>query len=1052
MYHCHIHFHFTGRRRELLDFIKKMPAPEYFSYGFSESDEPDRCFIPTADVIFANLQEMDADALLHTLISGRKKDSELILLAQPEQIRFSEELLNEAEDIWLLPMPEEEMRFRFLKWQRSYKKKMDSWETSHFLDAVINNSPNLIWYKTKDGIHEKVNESFCRTVNKTRQQVEGRGHAYIWNVEHDDPACIDSEEEVMRRKETCVTDEVIETGDGPRLLTTYKSPLYDLDGSVMGTVGLAIDVTQERAYEQELIRKNQMLETIFSSTECGVMCHTTDGSQIISINRAALRILGYESQEEMMADGFDMVAGSVIDEDKITLQKAILSLQSVDDSTSVEYQVLHQDGQIIHVMGNIKLMEENGERFYQRFLLDCTAQKLREKEESKKKDMEIEYRQKLFDIFSTYLASNMDDVYMMLNEDLATVEYISPNVERILGVSRNEVAEDLNNLGRARYLGEKTIGYEELKQMKPGTKFLAMETERINRKTGERKYFRESIYSVIIQNVNKLIIYISDRTRERQTQDVLTEALELAQEANKAKSAFLSNVSHDIRTPMNVIMGLVTLLKEESHQPERVLEYTQKISAASQHLLGLINDVLDMNKIESGKTTLNISQLDLAEVISDLNTIIRPQTRTKKQTFDISTASLKNEHLLGDKLRINQILINILSNAVKYTQEGGRIFMKVEELPQIDEKYSCIQFTISDNGQGMSEEYQNVIFNPFTREQESTINQVQGTGLGMAITKSLVDLMNGSIQVQSELGRGSTFTVRLELRIQEEERKDTSEFWKKNGFLRMLIMDRDEETCKNVIKTMSGTGVAMEFSTDRQTSLDMIRQAHQSGKPYNLILMDWNMPGLRGQEADRLLKKEYPHNTPVLLFTAYDWQEIEKEALDIGIDHFLPKPFFISNLRDTVEQIMGKSLKPVSDSKANCIIEGMNILVVDDIEINRMILVKILEKLGATTDTAANGQEAADKFENSQPGEYDVILMDIQMPIMNGYEATRVIRTSSHPSAKKVAVIAMTANAFIDDVHDALESGMDAHIAKPVVVDQLKATIGEVMRVKEELK
>ncbi len=1050
MYHCHIHFYFTGCRRHIFDVIKQMPVPELFSYDFSESDEPEKELISDADMILANLQGMDAGNILQMLVLEKKKNAGLILLADQGQLRFCEKNISEAEDIWMMPMSEEEMRFRFRRWQISCKAATDAWQTSHFLDATINSSPNLIWYKTKDGIHEKVNDSFCRTVNKTKQQVEGRGHAYIWNVEHDDPACIESENEVMRRHETCISNEIIQSGDGQKLLTTYKSPLYDLDGSVMGTVGIAVDVTQERSYEQELLKQNQMLETIFSTTECGVMCHTTDGSQILSINRAALRILGYESQSEMITDGFNMVAQSVVDEDKPKLRDAIQSLNKVGDSTSVEYRVQHKNDKILHIMGNIKLMEKNGERYYQRFLLDCTVQKLREKEESEKKDLEIEYREKLFDIFSSYLASNMDDVYMMLNEDLNTVEYISPNVERVLGVSAESVRKDLKQLGSAKYLTESRLELEDLKRLKPGAESITRETERINPKTGERKYFREIIYCVTIQYVNKFIVYISDRTRERKNQNVLAEALDMAKVANKAKSAFLSNVSHDIRTPMNVITGLTALLKEEADQPKRVIEYAQRISAASQHLLGLINDVLDMNKIESGQTTLSITELDLAEVVNDVNTIIRPQAKAKKQTFEIFTSSLTYEHLLGDKLRINQILINILSNAIKYTHVGGKIIMRVDELPQINKKYSQIQFSITDNGQGMSEEYQKVIFNPFTREQESTMNQVQGTGLGMAITKSLVDLMKGSIQVESCLGKGSTFTVKLELRIREKEKSVDPEFWRKNGLGRMIVVDDDREICKNVVKIMSGTSVITEFATDGPTAIDMIHQAREDGNSFDLILLDWKMPGMNGLETARLIRKEYSDKIPILLFTAYDWEEIKEGALEVGIDHFLPKPFFMSNFRDSVERIMGQSLKPVSSLKNDSSINGMHILVVDDIEINRMILLKILEKLGATCDTAENGQDALKKFENSKPGEYDIILMDIQMPIMNGYEATTAIRASAHPSAKHIAVIAMTANAFIDDVQAALEAGMDAHIAKPIVVDTLKSTIKEVMRIKKE--
>lgn len=1050
MYHCHIHFYFTGNPCNIFEAMKKMSPPEHFSYEFSHSGIPQENAAAEADVIFANLQGADASSTVHMLASSKRKEAELILLAEQNQLCSCENALSEIRDIWPMPMSEAVMNFRLLKWQEDYKAGKDFWEVNHFLDAALNSSPNLVWYKTKDGIHEKVNESFCQTVHKTKEQVEGRRHAYVWDVEQDDPACIESECEVMLSRKCCVSQENIETRDGLKHLTTYKSPLYDLDGSVMGTVGLGIDITRERNYEQEVLKRDQLLQTIFSTTECGVMCHTTDGSQILSINQAALKIMGYQSQQELLDNGFDMIAGSVVAEDRPKLLDTIRALKKVGDNATVEYRVQHSSGKILHIMGNIKLLERNGTLFYQRFLLDCTAQKIQEKKEWEKKDLEIEYQEKLFDIFSTYLSSNTDDVYMMLNNDAHAVEYVSPNVERVLGVSRDELAKDLRKFGHAKYLTGSPFSYDDLKKLEPGSESMKMETERINPRTGERKYFRESVYCVTIQNAKKLIVYISDRTRERKIQDALVEALDMAKVANKAKSSFLSSVSHDIRTPMNAIMGLTELLKDDADDPAQVIEYTQKIHAASQHLLGLINDVLDMNKIESGNTTLNISQFSLAEVIDDLNTIIRPQTKAKKQTFEIYTAALTFEELLGDKLRINQILINILSNAVKYTQSGGRIIMKVEELPQVNENYSQIQFTISDNGMGMSEEYLSKIFNPFSRENSSAINKIQGTGLGMAITKSLVELMNGSIQVQSKLGEGSTFTLKLELRIQDQAHGEDWNFWRKNGISRMLVVDDEEDICKNIIHTMSGTGVITQFATDGPMAVDMVCRARENKRPYDLILLDWKMPGMDGMETARQVRDHYKDDIPIMIFTAHDWEEIKEEALGIGISHFLLKPFFMSNFKEAVLRIMGNRSK-VLPQVGETDLKGKHILVVDDIEINRMILMKILNKLGATCDSAENGQEAIQKFEQSKPGAYDIIFMDIQMPVMDGYHATRAIRASSHPSAKQVSIIAMTANAFNDDVTEALESGMDAHIAKPVVVDQLKATVSEVLHHKKEL-
>ena len=371
MYQCHIHFYLAGCADRVFRLIKEMHPMEHFSYGFVESEYLEEGLCKKADVILANCKGLDEAGMTETgkMISATG-EAQIILLADKGQVPFLLEQMPGVRDIWTGDMSDGEIRFRLDRWRETYKQEKDFWETRHFFDATINNIPNLIWYKDKNGIHEKVNDSFCRTVNKTKQQVEGRGHAYIWDVEQDDPACIESENEVMSKQRTFVSEEIIKTGDGMRTLTTYKSPLYDLDGSVMGTVGVAIDVTQERAYEQEIIQKNRTLETIFTTIDCGVIRHTLDGAQVLSINRAALNILGYESQEELEADGFCLVAASVVPEDQQRVRDCIQELKKEGDSVSVEYRVRHKDGKMLHVMGNIKLLMEDGRLVCQRFLLD----------------------------------------------------------------------------------------------------------------------------------------------------------------------------------------------------------------------------------------------------------------------------------------------------------------------------------------------------------------------------------------------------------------------------------------------------------------------------------------------------------------------------------------------------------------------------------------------------------------------------------------------------------------------------------------------------------
>ena len=579
----------------------------------------------------------------------------------------------------------------------------------------------------------------------------------------------------------------------------------------------------------------------------------------------------------------------------------------------------------------------------------------------KEKDLEIAYQEQFFDIFSTYLANNTDDIYMMIDAAGRQVEYISPNAERILGIPIQSITDGEKFLSEAVFTSGKTIDFDALYTLEPDMSLRDISEEWLNPQTDEHKSFLIHAYCTLVQNKRKIIIYISDRTKERATQDTLTEALQIAQIANDAKSTFLSSVSHDIRTPMNAIIGFIALLQDEAENPDHVREYTKQIDAASQHLLGLINDVLDMNKIENGSTTLTFSEVELAEIIDEINTIIRPQTKAKNQTFEIFSSSVIHEHVQADKLRINQILMNLLSNAVKYTPEGGSIHMRLDELPQVDENYSRIRFTVSDTGIGISEKFQKVIFEPFARENSQIIRQIQGTGLGMAITKSLVDLMGGTIQVESQLGKGSVFTVELELRICKKE--DDPRFWSRYGIGKMIVADDNEETCLNIVKAMEKTGVTVDYATDGESAVQMMRAARKEGTPYHLILLDWKMPNLDGMETARLIRKKYSEKIPILVFTAYDWEEIEKEAEEIGVDHFMSKPFFMTNFKEVIRRVMGRK-KKVRSELDSMVVKGKHILVVDDIEANRLVLVKILNSLGASCDEACNGQEAFESFQS----------------------------------------------------------------------------------------
>ena len=1044
MYHCRIRFYLLGRDKALLDMIRAMPPLERFSHDFTGSGPLDAALCSRADVIIADLRGMDAAAVLDALLATKREGAELILAAGREQLEELKPRLPRVRDLWLDPV-RSEVSFRFLRWQEGFRQGKELWEQEQFLDAAINGVPNLVWFKDKNGIHEKVNDSFCLTVKKTHEQVHGRGHAYIWNVEADDPACIESEREVMETRRTCVSEESIQTGEGQRLLTTYKSPLYDVDGSVMGTVGVGIDITQERALHDELVRRSRMLESLFTTMDCGVLTHTLDGKQVLNANRAALSILGFSSVEEMMEAGFDMVAPTVVEEDQPRLRAAIRSLRAEGDTVGIAYRVRQPNGRLLHIMGNVKLTRENGVPVYQRFLLDCTAQKEREQQERREQERhQMELIQALSTDYSLVCFFNLDtgrgfplrmtggkegayaaafsaDLAFQESMDIYTGRYVWPDDREIFrrACSLERLREELEQKDsftiNYRVAAGEAAAYYQLRAVR----------------TGAWNDHRDVVLG--IRNVD-------DETREELEQkNFLREALSQANRANEAKSAFLSNMSHDIRTPMNAIIGFTTLLNKDAESPEKVREYTRKISASSHHLLSLINDVLDMSKIESGKTSLNIAPFSLPGLLEELYTILLPQARVKGQDFDFHVHGRPAEQLLGDKLHLNQILINLLSNAIKYTPEGGEITLLVEALTPITPQYAHLRFVVRDNGIGMSEAFLKTVFDPFSREMNSTTSGIQGTGLGMAITKNLVELMGGTIQVESRQGEGAAFTVELSFALPVQS--DEENFWARRGISRILVADDDQQIRLDIQEMMDGTGVEVSCVTDGPSAVKAAARARENGAGFHAVLVDWKMPGQRGVETVRLLRDEVGRDVPILVLTAYDWGDIEDEALAAGVNAFMPKPFFMSTFRQVLSDLGSvQSAGPARPPED--VLKGLFFLVAEDNELNMEILSEMLAMEGAGCEVAANGQLALERFLRSEPDRYDMILMDVQMPVMGGYEATRRIRASGHPRAADIPIVAMTANAFAEDVRHALDAGMNGHLSKPIDMNAMRELLG----------
>ncbi len=519
----------------------------------------------------------------------------------------------------------------------------------------------------------------------------------------------------------------------------------------------------------------------------------------------------------------------------------------------------------------------------------------------------------------------------------------------------------------------------------------------------------------------------------------LDKARREAVDANHAKSEFLSNMSHDIRTPMNAIVGMAAIATTNISNMQQVQNCLRKITLSSKHLLGLINDVLDMSKIESGKMNLNMDQISLREVIESIVSIVQPQIKEKNQNFDVFIHDISTENVCCDSVRLNQILLNLLSNAIKFTPEGGSIRMSMfeKESPK-GEDWSRICITVEDSGIGMSKEFRDKIFESFAREDNNRVQKIQGTGLGMAITKYIVDAMGGTIEVQSEQGKGTMFCVTLDLEkaiVQEEDMILPA--W------RMLVVDDDEQLCLSAVKSLKTIGVEADWTLDGESAVQMVEKRHLQHDDYHIILLDWKLPGMNGIKTANEIHRKLGDDIPIILISAYDWSDIEEEARDAGITGFISKPLFKSTLYYSLRKFAGiADEKKIEYEDKTEDFSGRRILLAEDNDLNWEIAEELLGEIGFSMDRAENGKIGVEMFENSDIGFYDAILMDIRMPIMNGYEATETIRALDRADAAEIPIIAMTADAFSEDHKKCMEAGMNAHIAKPIdlqeVVKQLK--------------
>ena len=658
----------------------------------------------------------------------------------------------------------------------------------------------------------------------------------------------------------------------------------------------------------------------------------------------------------------------------------------------------------------------------------------------RRKNTEISYRDELF----KKLSLNVDDVFLMLDAETAKVDYVSPNIERLLGIPWKEVRQDARALAALHPKDSPDRDKNYLEGLLSGQQ-REWDDEYVHLETGERRWFHIVAMGSEVEGRTKHILVMSDRTADRQVNQALSDAVAAAETANRAKSTFLSNMSHDIRTPMNAIIGFTTLAISNIDDKNRVKDYLSKTLASSNHLLSLINDVLDMSRIESGKIHLEEVEVNLSDVLHDLKTIVSGQIYAKQLEFYMDAMDVTDEDVYCDKTRLNQILLNLLSNAIKFTPAGGTVSVRVRQLAGKVRGCGQYEFRIKDNGIGMSPEFAQKIFEPFERERTSTVSKIQGTGLGMAITKNIVDMMGGTIEVQTAQGKGTEFIVCVPMRAQTEQRP-VEKITELEG-LKALVVDDDFNTCDSVTKMLVKVGMRAEWTLSGKEAVLRARQSIEMSDAYHAYIIDWRLPDMNGIEVTRRIRS-LNDDTPIIILTAYDWSDIEVEAKAAGVTAFCSKPMFMSDLRETLMSALGQKQTDAAQGllpDKNADFKGKQILLVEDNELNREIALEILREYGFRVDTAENGAVAVEKVSTAAPGSYDLVLMDVQMPIMDGYTATRQIRALDDPARATLPILAMTANAFDEDRRNALESGMNGFLSKPIVIGDLVQELHKIL-------
>ncbi|MDO4339372.1 MAG: response regulator [Eubacteriales bacterium] len=746
--------------------------------------------------------------------------------------------------------------------------------------------------------------------------------------------------------------------------------------------------------------------------------------------------------------------------DMLSLESLRRKAREVEEYTEevCEYRVKGQS--FLWVEQHILFMRQEGKMTVNILGRDITKEKYREQQyvrDSLEKAQIINSLSSMF--FATYYLNLETDMFRMVIQREEVGNVLGDESKYSEGI-RIYAESFIHPMDQKEYL-EKLSLENLMRELRPDHPFVAVEYRKIRNEDGlnreENSWIRATAVLAETENGRpKTALYVAQdvtesKQREEREHRTLLEACEAANHANASKSEFLSRMSHDIRTPMNGIIGMTAIAATHLDDRDRIMDCLNKITVSSKHLLSLINEVLDMSKIESGKLDLAEEEFNLPDLIQSVLTMLRPSIQEKQHTLELHIARVDHEELIGDGMRLQQIFMNILSNSVKYTPPGGRLELEITERSSKIYGYGCYEFVFKDNGIGMSEEFCRQIFEPFTRAEDSGVNKTEGTGLGMTIVQNIVRMMNGDIRVDSKLNEGTVFTVTVFLKQQDTVAPDMGEFTN----LPVLVVDDDEYSCEAACAVLKEIGMRGEYVLSGKEAVERVSQAYGREDDFFAVILDWKMPDMDGIETAREIRRAVGPDIPIIILSAYDWASVEEEARLAGVDGFISKPLFKSRLVYLFKKIAGEENRRESSQPAEIPeewFEGKRVLLVEDNDLNREIAEEIIKAAGVNVESAVNGKEALDIFKEKEEGYYDLIFMDIQMPVMNGYDAACAIRRLKRKDAGKIPIIAMTANAFAEDVLTSRRAGMDEHIPKPLDIRQLMDCMNRWMRKKEMQK